>query len=33
MEKQVDASKFLNFSNKVDELKQIKGIFPKNTAE
>ena len=33
MEKQVDASKSLNLSNKIDELKQIKGIFPKNTAE
>ena len=26
--KQVDASKSLNFSNKIDELKQIESIFP-----
>ena len=29
-EKQTDALKFLNLSNKAGELKRIKGIFPKN---
>ena len=29
-EKQVDVSKPLNFSNKIDELNQIKSIFPQN---
>ena len=28
--KQLGSVKFLNFSNKKDELKQIKGIFPQN---
>ena len=32
-EKQVDALKSLNLSNKTDELKQIEGIFPKKTVE
>ena len=32
-EKQVDALKFLNLSNKTDELKQIEGIFPKKPVE
>ena len=29
-QKEVDALKSLNVSNKIDELKQIQGIFPKN---
>ena len=29
-EKQVDPIKFLDISNKTDELKQIKSIFPQN---
>lgn len=29
IEKKVDVLKFQNISNKTDELKQIKGIFPK----
>ena len=31
MKTQVDVLKFLNFSNKINELKQIESIFPKNT--
>ena len=32
-EKQVDALKSLNLSNKTDELKQIEAIFPKKPVE
>ena len=32
-EKQFDALKSLNFSNKTGELKRIEGIFPKKTIE
>ena len=30
MKKQVDSLKSLNLANKIDELKQIESVFPKN---